>query len=369
MSAIVPTGTLVQFHLYFFAQNFKLLHMKQIKRAALTATILMCLISCSQERFIEVEGNLVPKTVMEDASLPSINSNGNKLHSQAFGPAEGTLIICIHGGPGANFKSLLNSKSLADKGYRVVFYDQIGSGLSQRLQKESYLTHGNNAINNIFLEELKAIIAYYKIQPSQKVILLGHSWGAMLATAFAGKYPNEINGLILGEPGGLKWNDVKEYVENSLSFGLWSEAFNDATYLDQFITGKENQHAILDYKTSLLSANNNNVGDIPSNLGSNEMFYKSSREGAVINAAMFEIGEEFKPDLSVGINQFQPKVLFFYSSNNKAYADSWAAKISSVYVNKELIKIEGVGHSGMFDQIDTWSNITEPKVINYLNSL
>lgn len=343
--------------------------MQRITLAILSATIFLCLMSCSQEKFIEEEGNLVPKTVIEDSSIPSIIINGAKLHAQAFGPSDGNLIICIHGGPGSNFKYLLNCKSLADNGYRVIFYDQRGSGLSQRFPKESYLINGNNAVNNIYLEELKAVIAHYKIQSSQKIILLGHSWGAMLATAFAGKYPNDINGLILGEPGGLKWNDIKEYVKNSRSFGLWSEAFNDANYLDQFITGKENQHAILDYKTALLAANSNNVGDVPSNLGINTIHYKSTREGAVINTAMFEIGEKFKPDLSEGINLFQPKVLFLYSSNNSAYPDSWAQRISSTYVNKQLIKINGVGHSGMFNQINTWSSITEPLIIEYLNSL
>ena len=343
--------------------------MQRIIFATLTTAILICLISCSQEKFIDESGNLVPKTVTEDNSLPSININGAKLHAQAFGPLDGTLVICIHGGPGSSFRYLLNCKSLVEKGYRVVFYDQIGSGLSERFPKEVYNNYGNNAINNIYFEELRKIIEYYKTYDTQKVILLGHSWGAMLATAFTGKYPNDIDGLIVGEPGGLKWNDVKEYVKKSSSFGLWSEAFNDANYLDQFITGKENQHAILDYKRTLLSVSNNSVGDIPSDLGNNGIYYKSIREGAVINAAMFEIGEKYKPDFSEGINQFQPKVLFLYSSNNTYYNDSWAGRVSSVYVNKEVVKINGVGHSGIFDQINIWSSITEPKVINYLNNL
>jgi proline iminopeptidase len=325
--------------------------------------------SCDDERVLVADGNLIPKTVVEDATIPSAIINGAKLHMQVFGPEGGTLVICIHGGPGANFKYLMNCKSLADKGYRVVFYDQRGSGLSERFNKEWYLKWGENAIEETFYKDLKGVIAQNKTQASQKVVLLTQSWGSMLATGYVGKYPNDVQGLILAEPGGLKWKDVIEYVTASRSFKLWSETLNDVTYLDQFITGNENQHNILDYKLALISTRNEIVGDIKLKLDTNGNSYRSVRDGAVISAAMFEIGDKHSPDFSEGISQFNKKVLFIYSSNNKAYPDSWAEKISSVYPNKEVVKVNAVGHSGMFDQIDTWKSFTEPRVVKYLSGL
>ena len=126
-----------------------------MKKAKLSVAVIFALFallvsSCEKEKNLEADGNLVPKTVDQDPSLPSINVNGAKLHAQAFGPMDSTLIICIHGGPGANFKYLLNCKSLADKGYRVVFYDQRGSGLSELFNKEWYLSLGENASEETF---------------------------------------------------------------------------------------------------------------------------------------------------------------------------------------------------------------------------
>lgn len=344
--------------------------MKTAFRIYLTVAILSgCFFSCSKERYIDEPGNLVPKTVDQDPTLPSISVNGALIHSEAFGPEDSTLIICIHGGPGGDYRYMLNCKTLATKGYRVVFYDQRGAGLSQRFPKSWYAAQKEEGINKIFYDELRAVIGHYKTHSSQKVILLGQSWGAILATGYVGKYPNEISGLIAAEPGGLKWDDVIEYVGNSRSFGLWSEALNDATYIDQFLTGKEDQHEILDYKSSLLGSTNEIVGDVGSDLGTNAPAYVASRSGAVVNVAAFELGQDVKPDFSAGISNFSTKTLFIYSSNNKAYPDSWATRISSVYPNKEIFKAQGVGHSGMVDQVNFWTTTMEPKIIAYIQSL
>lgn len=344
--------------------------MKNLFRIYLSLiTISVFSISCNKEKYIEAPGNLVPKTVDQDATLPSISINGALLHSEAFGPEDSTLIICIHGGPGGDYRYMLNCKTLATKGYRVVFYDQRGAGLSQRFPKSWYKTQGSDAINKIFYDELKGVIDYYKTSLSQKVILLGQSWGAMLATGYAGKYPTDVDGLIVAEPGGLKWDDVVDYVSESRSFKLWGETLNDATYIDQFMTGKENQHEILDYKAGLMGSTNAIVGDLGSDLGKNAPLYVASRSGAVVNAASYEFGQDFKPDFSAGINNFSTKTLFIYSSNNKAYPDSWAARIAAAYPNKEIFKALGVGHSGMLDQVDFWTTTMEPEIISYIQSL
>lgn len=331
--------------------------------------ILTLLVSCEKKNEINDPDSLVPKTVVEDPGLPSIEANGAKLHAQAFGPQDSTLVICIHGGPGDNYQYLLNTISLANEGYRMVYYDQVGAGLSERKPKSYYTSFGANGINNIFYDELKAVIAHYKTHPDQKVILLTQSWGSILATGYAGKYPAEIDGLILAEPGGFKWDDVITYVKASRSFNLWSELLNDATFFDQFITGKENEHAILDYKALLLSSRNDIVGDFGSIIGTNKQYYPNVRDGAVISAAAYEIADKYKPDFSEGIENFNKKILFLYSEKNKAYPDSWAQKIASPLPNKQIVKINGVGHSGMFDQLNTWNNITQPLLINYLNSI
>jgi proline iminopeptidase len=342
-----------------------------MNKRLLMGSWLLCfsIMSCEKETMVNEPGNLVPKTVDQDPSLPQIKLNGIGFHTRAFGPVDSPLVITLHGGPGSNYRYLLNCATLADSGYRVVFYDQRGSGLTQRLPKKWYTGWGENGLDKMFYEDLRAIISHYKTHPTQKVILLGHSWGAIMATGYAAKFPNEVNGLILAEPGGFVWDDIVSYVNKSRSYGLWSEALNDITYLDQFMSARQDQHQIADYKVYIASASNSIVGDLYPTLNGNERWYLSPRDGAIVNIAAFEWATKYKPDFSKGIDKYTRKMLFLYSSNNKAYPDTWANRIASVYPNKEVNKISGVGHSGMFDQQDSWKTVTQNLVIKYLRGL
>jgi len=298
-------------------------------------------------------GLLVPRTVDEDPGLPSININGAQLHSEAFGPPDSAMIVVLHGGPGSDYRHLLNCKEFSNEGYRVVFYDQRGSGLSQRYPRSSY-----NSVQ-IMTAELGGVIAYYRTSPAQKVFLLGHSWGAMLATAYVNEHPAAITGLILCEPGGFIWQDVLDYVGRTREFEITSEALNDVTYMDQFLTGREDEHIILDYKFALMTASDVNVG--------NEGILPMWRMGAVINSALIELGNDEKPDWTTNLNQYTVKVLFVYSERNKAYGYDHALKVSSAYPNVQLFKTSGAGHDML--SFETGWNNTYPTMLSYLNNL
>jgi proline iminopeptidase len=336
--------------------------MKSVKKIFMLALAATLFFACKEERFIYEEGYLVPKTVEHDPNLPSITVDGVKLHSQAFGHPDSTIVVCLHGGPGGDFRYMLNCKDLALQGYRVVFYDQRGSGLSQRLPKSYYTSLGENLTDMIY-DELASVIAYYRTGKYQKVYLLGHSWGGMLATGFTGRYPNAVQGLVVMEPGGFKWDDVIDYSSKAISFNIWSEDFNNAVYGDQFITGKEDEHAVLDYRMALLISKNKVTGDDDSKPGS---FWRS---GAIVNTSYTEIGSKYKFDFDRGIEEFKIPVLFFYSEKNKAYTDSWAKKISGSYNSVNLIKIAGVGHNDIIFDKKAWTTATLPEILKYFNSL
>lgn len=260
---------------------------------------------------------------------------------------------------GFNSKTSFNrnfKKAFADHGYRVVFYDQRGSGLSERFPKEAYSIQ-------IMLDDLKAVIQHYQTSPTQQVFLLGHSWGAILAAAYIDTYPDAIDGVVLAEPGGLIWEDIADYVKRSRSVVITKELANDLLYSDQFITGKEDQHAILDYKYALLGAADGH----PDNPTGDEGPVPFWRSGAVVNQALFEVGNDTKPDWTTHLDRFTTQVLFIYSENNRAYGLAHAQKVSVPWPNVELFETPDAGHAML--SFPTGWNHTFPKMLQYFNHI
>ncbi|MCK9560220.1 MAG: alpha/beta hydrolase [Candidatus Marinimicrobia bacterium] len=284
--------------------------------------------SCEFHEFNE-HSLLVPLTVTEDPTLPSISINGTLLHSETYGNPDSTMLVMLHGGPGSDFRSLLKNSAFADDGYFVVFYDQIGSGLSERKNADVFTY-------KVFIDELDAVIKYYRSSPTQKVVLVGQSWGAILATAYVNDFPDKIAGLILTEPGGFTWQHTKDYINRSQSLELFGEGTNDYVYLDQFLITSDD-HNVLDYKAMLRMAADTKVGnaEIPP-------FW---RKGAVCSSASFEYVKNNPFDFTTNLNNYTTKVLFGYSELNSAYGKAHAELVSSAFPNVELIEFKGTGHS------------------------
>ncbi|GIZ10099.1 alpha/beta fold hydrolase [Flavobacterium sp. UMI-01] len=116
----------------------------------------------------------------------------------------GKNVMLLHGKNfnGAYWKTTI--EALTKKGYRVIVPDQIGFGKSDKPMNFQY-SFQQLATNT------KQILDGLGIQ---KVAVLGHSMGGMLATRFALMYPETVEKLILENPIGLEdWKLKVPYKE------------------------------------------------------------------------------------------------------------------------------------------------------------
>jgi L-proline amide hydrolase len=97
-------------------------------------------------------------------------------------------LLCLHGGPGSSHDSLAPLRALSDQGRRVVFYDQLGGGDSDRPDDPSLWTV------ETFLEQLRAVREALELD---RFLLFGSSWGGMLALEYALTGPRGLAALVL----------------------------------------------------------------------------------------------------------------------------------------------------------------------------
>jgi proline iminopeptidase len=285
-------------------------------------------------------GNLVPQTVVEDPSLPRIEVNGTILHAEAFGQPNDPMIMVLHGGPGADYRSLLPLRSLADDGYYVAFWDQRGGGLSQRHDADTYYL-------DLYLEDLRAVIDHYSTSLDQPYVFIGHSWGAMYATWFINEFGDDggrLRGAVLSEPGGFSNAQLQPYLDRLLgSLDFIGEQVNDAAWLGQFMSAGDHQRA--DYLASA-----GTFGGVPAERLDPNNPTPSWRSGAVVSARLLELGEQENFDWTTNLSAFDPRVLFLRGDLNEAATLEHQRELASGYPNAEIVTIPNVGHEMVWER-------------------
>jgi proline-specific peptidase len=107
------------------------------------------------------------------------------------GPVNGVPLLCLHGGPGSSHHSFEPLEALADQGRRVVLYDQLGCGASDRPEDPELWTV------ELFVDEIGAVRRALGLE---QIHLFGSSWGSMLGIEYVLTEPVGLVSLILNSP-------------------------------------------------------------------------------------------------------------------------------------------------------------------------
>ena len=98
-------------------------------------------------------------------------------------------LLCLHGGPGANWLHMKPYEALADE-RQVVFYDQLGAGNSAVSEPHDPAMW----TPELYVEEVDAVREALGLD---RVHVFGHSWGGMLGMQYAAGRPDGLVSLIV----------------------------------------------------------------------------------------------------------------------------------------------------------------------------
>ena len=137
----------------------------------------------------ETAGNPVDLEIEATIFQETVEINGVKHFIEKIGTGEPLLVL--HGGPGLHHDYLSPHFEKLAKEYQIIFYDQRGCGKTDFPQDTSSMNIAS------YVEDLEAIRNHLGLD---KVNLVGHSWGSLLAINYAKKYPANLSRLILISP-------------------------------------------------------------------------------------------------------------------------------------------------------------------------
>ncbi|MDE1950354.1 MAG: alpha/beta fold hydrolase [Burkholderiales bacterium] len=112
---------------------------------------------------------------------------GHRLHVREYGRADGIPALVLHGGPGSGC-SPLQPRFFDPARYRVICPDQRGAGLSQPRGGSEHNTTADLIADLLRLREHMRL---------EDWLVVGGSWGATLAVAYAAAEPEAVRALLL----------------------------------------------------------------------------------------------------------------------------------------------------------------------------
>lgn len=148
---------------------------------------------------------------------------------------ERPVIFILHGGPGGDhLRFKLNSLQLQDVA-QLVFIDNRGCGRSEKTAQKDYTLKNN-------IKDLEALRQYLGLE---KIILLGTSYGGIVAQGYAIQYPKQVQKLILvaTAPSYRFIDEAQEYLHKhgtpqqiACAKHLWQGNFTNERQIQKFFT-------------------------------------------------------------------------------------------------------------------------------------
>jgi proline iminopeptidase len=117
--------------------------------------------------------------------MPRATINGADIHYEVSGA--GPPLIAVHGGLGFDHSSMVNTLAPFEDLRTIVYYDQRGNGLSERVD-----------LSTITIDQLAADLdALREHLGFEQVGVAGHSYGSFVALQHATTYPDRVSHLLL----------------------------------------------------------------------------------------------------------------------------------------------------------------------------
>ena len=272
------------------------------------------------------------------AQQPGVAYNQDvPIYYETFG--SGSPILIINGGPGMNSKGFRQIGALLAINNQTIIYDQRGTGNSTLTEISQ-----NTITMELMAKDIEALRNHLGFE---SWVVFGHSFGGIMASYYASKFPQVIDGLILSASGGLDL-DLLSYVGQNITNRLTQKQRSDLSYwTSKLSAGDTTYNAKLQRGMALAPAYVQDTAHVPVIAG------RLTQGNWDINGLVFQDLQRIQYDCSEKLRSFSKPVLIIQGKQD-IIEERTALRAHAVFQNSQLILLDSCGHYGWLDQKEAY---------------
>jgi pimeloyl-ACP methyl ester carboxylesterase len=245
-------------------------------------------------------------------------------HYKLSGPADGKLVVLVHGGTVPLWTWDKQIEALIEAGYRVLSYDKFGRGYSDR--------PGVTYDQALYKKQLLELVNTLGL--TQKFDLIGYSLGGATVTNFTAQNPDRVDKLVLISP---MINNFKtpSIFKPPVVGELIARFIGIKIVVDRFVTLMEGHPDSVKYK----------------NLFEEQTKYKGFQQSILSmlrNDAMLDYSKAYQV-----VGKQDREVMLIWGTGDTEISPAMIKDIRSFIPNIQFKPVEGVGHGIVFQKFET----------------
>lgn len=231
--------------------------------------------------------------------------------------------------------------TILSKKYQTIIYDQRGTGKSKLPVLDS-----STITMKLMLDDVEALRKHFGLK---KWSILGHSFGGIVASYYATRYPQHIERIILSSSGGIDL-ELLTYVQSSINSKLSKEELGAMHYWTQKINdGDTTYHARLERGKALAPAYIYNKKFVP------QLAVRLTQGNSAINVLIWDDLRKINYNCAKELGSFDKPVLIIQGKEDIIKAET-GEKAHAVLKNSKLVLMEHCGHYGWLDNETVYFN-------------
>lgn len=262
-----------------------------------------------------------------------VDSEYSTIHFKTFG--QGSPVLIINGGPGFNSEGFSTlAKAIEDLGYQAILFDQRGTGQSKLEKIDS-----STITMDLMVKDIEQIRKDLKFS---EWIVLGHSFGGILANYYTSKHPEKVKALIQSSSGGIDLS-LLETAQSDINSKFTQDEIDSLQFWRQQYRTSDRPDARKKYNQLFAKAYVYHKKHIP--LIANRLMEGDLEINGLVWDNLINIEYDCKNDLG----DFCNPVLIIQGKQD-IISQQLAYKADSVYCNSRIVFLDHCAHYGWVDQ-------------------